>query len=168
MMILGLSALTLRGEVSKEYQIKAAFLYNFTKFVEWPPASFANETSPIVIGVVGRNPFDRELEKILQGRTVQGRPIVVKPVATPGDLAATHLLFVPAGEETRVAPAAWQKSAIIVVGESEAFTAQGGTITFTQEADKIRFAINLEAAERVGLRISSQLLKLASSVRRKT
>ena len=155
------------AEVRKEYQVKAAFLYNFTKFVEWPQARFANDTSPIVIGVLGRNPFGDELAKIVNGRTVNGHPILVKLIATADEVPAVHLLFVPAGEENRLLPAAWQSAAIVVVGESGAFATLGGTITFTREADKVRFAINLATAERAGLKISAQLLKLATAVHRK-
>lgn len=166
LVLLGLSALTLHAEVSKEYQLKAAFLYNFTKFVEWPTARFANETSPIVIGMLGRNPFGGELEKITEGRTVNGRPIVVKSIATAEEVAAVHLLFVPGGEETRLPAAVWQSAAIVAVGESQSFAALGGTIMFTREGDKIRFEINIAAAERSRLKVSSQLQKLATVVRR--
>jgi hypothetical protein len=154
--------------VSKEYQIKAAFLYNFTKFVEWPPARFPDGSSPLVIGVLGRNPFGAELEKIVQGRTVNGRAILVKLITTADEVPAVHLLFVPAGEETRLPAAAWQNVAVIAVGESDTFAALGGTITFTHVGDKVRFSVALESAERAGLKISSQLLKLAAEVHRKS
>jgi hypothetical protein len=163
-------AVATEAEVSKEYQVKAAFLYNFTKFVEWPPASFADATSPIVIGVLGQNPFGHELERIVQGRTVNGRAISVIFIHTAGEVPALHLhlLFVPAGEETRLPSAAWQNAAVVAVGESADFAALGGTIIFTREADKVRFAIKLESAERAGLKISAQLLKLATEVHRKS
>lgn len=167
LVLLGLSALTLHAEVSKEYQLKAAFLYNFTKFVEWPAARFAEANSPIVIGVLGQNPFDGELDKIVSGRTVNGRAILVKLIHSADELAAVHLLFVPAGEETRLPAAAWTNAALVAVGESESFAALGGTITFTHEGDKLRFEINIAAAERDGLKISAQLQKLATVVRRK-
>ncbi len=154
--------------VSKEYQLKAAFLYNFTKFVEWPTGRFADATSPIVIGVLDRNPFGDELEKIVKGRTVNGRAIVIKLVTTANEAATVHLLFVPADEEPRLAATeVWKKAAVVSVGESDHFTVLGGTITFKPEADKIRFAINLESAEQAGLKISAQLLKLAIAVHRK-
>jgi hypothetical protein len=165
--LLGLAALPLRAEVSKENQLKAAFLYNFTKFVEWPARRFADENSPIVIGLLGRNPFEGELATIVHGRTVNGRPIQVKLIHTADEVSAVHLLFVPAGEESLLPAAAWQKVAIVAVGESERFAAQGGTIVFTRERDKLRFEINMTAAERDGLRISSQLQKLAAAVVRR-
>jgi hypothetical protein len=159
----------LRAEISKEYQLKAAFLYSFTKFVEWPAARFEDKTSPIVIGVLGQSPFGDELEKIVKGRTVNGRALVVRPIATADEAATVHLLFVPAGEETRFAAAgAWKKNSVVSVGESAEFAALGGTITFTPEADKVRFAINLESAGQSRLKISAQLLKLAADVRKKS
>ena len=154
--------------VSKENLVKAGFLYNFTKYVEWPSARFADDTSPIIIGVLGRNPFGRELEQIVQTRTVNGRAIQVRLIHTAEEVLTVHLLFVPAGEETRLPAIAWQNAAVVVVGESADFTALGGTITFTRAEDKVQFAVNLEAAERVGLKISAQLLKLATAVRRKS
>ena len=158
---------TVRGEVLKEYHIKAAYLYNFTKFVEWPTARFPNETSPIVIGVFGRNPFGDELEKIAEGRTVNRRAILVKLIHTADEMRTVHLLFVPASEETRLPAAAWQDDAILTVGESEGFAALGGTITFTREADKVRFTIDIMSTGSTGLKISAQLLKLATEVHRK-
>lgn len=167
LLLLGLGAQPLQGEISKEYQIKAAFLYNFTKFVEWPQGSFADKSSPIVIGVVGRNPFGDTLETIVRDRTVNHRAIVVKLIDQADEVHGIHLLFVPEGEETHLPPAVWQRVAIIAVGESADFAALGGTIIFTLEGDKVRFEINQETSERAGLSISAQLLKLATVVRRK-
>ncbi len=155
--------------VSKEYQLKAAFLYNFTKFVEWPSARFPTATSPIVIGIFRQNPFGDELEKIVKGRMVNHRPIVVKRVQTAEDVLTVHLLFIPVGEENNLPDITWTKAAVLAVGESESFATppSDGTIAFTHEGDKVRFAINLESAENSGLKISAQLLKLASDVHRK-
>jgi len=154
--------------VSREYRLKAAFLCNFTKFIEWPAARFADAASPVVIGVLAKNPFGAELEKIAQGRTVKGRDLVVKLLATADEAPTVHILFVPAGEEPRLAATdAWRKIAVVVVGESPRFAPLGGVITFQPEADKVRFAIDLAAAQSVGLKISAQLLKLAVEVHRK-
>ena len=152
--------------VPKEYQLKAAFLYNFTKFVEWPPDRFAEATSPIVIGVVGRNPFGDELDKITRGRTVNRRAILVKIITRADEVLSVHLLFVPAGEENRLPATAWQNIAVVAVGESEAFAAEHGTIIFRRAEDKVRFEINITAAEKSELKISAQLQKLAIAVRR--
>jgi hypothetical protein len=167
LVLLGLATLPLQAEVPKEYQVKAAFLYNFTRFVEWPAGRFADDASPIVIGVLGQNPFGDELEKAIAGRTVNGRSIMAKSVTAAEEISGVHILFVPAGAENRVPAAVWQNTGILTVGETEAFAAPGGTITFVREGDKVRFAINLGSAERSGLKLSAQLLKLATAVRRK-
>lgn len=162
----GQNATAVESKVKKEDKIKAAFLYNFTKFVEWPATRFTGETTPIVIGVLGRNPFGEELEKIVEGRVVNGRPILVKLVNTAEEISTVHLLFVPADEESRLPGAAWRDIPVIVVGESAGFAALGGTIRFVQADDKVRFEINIAAAERCGVKISAQLQKLATAVRR--
>ncbi len=157
------------AEIPKEYEIKAAFLYNFAKFIEWPPQRFATETDPVVIGVLGKNPFDGEFEKIIRGRQVNGRNVVVRIIVSADEARSAHLVFVSAGEEDRFAAmvGALREAAVVTVGESDRFATFGGTITFVREGDKVRFAINLVSAEQARTRISSQLIKLASDVRRK-
>ena len=154
--------------VSKEYQLKAAYLYNFTKFVEWPEQGFNDTQSPIVIGILGRNPFGDELDKIVRDRAVNGRAIRIVLITTAEEVRMVHLLFVPAGEEGHPAFAAAlaQHPGVLTVGESAPYAAGGGVITFTPVGDKLRFTINLEAAEGAGLKVSAQLLKLATVVRR--
>jgi hypothetical protein len=162
------SASPLRADVTREYEVKAAFLYNFTKFVEWPDGRFGSPNEPLVIAVLGRSPFGEGLVAAVEGRQVSGRGIVVRPVATADEARSAHLLFVPAGEEGRFAAIAGdlRGAAVTTVGESDRFAAQGGIITFVQEAGRLRFAINLEAAERERLKVSAQLLRLATHVRR--
>jgi len=149
--------------VSKEYQIKAAFLYNFTKFIEWPPQAFADASSPIVLGVSCPNGIDSELEQIVKDRKVNGRPLVVRRIAAATEARSLHLLFLCADEDARfeAIKAAAQDQALVTVGETPDFHALGGMITFVLEDDKIRFEINADAADRAGVRISAQLQKLA-------
>jgi hypothetical protein len=158
------------ADVPKEYQIKAAFLYNFTKFVEWPAQHFTTDSHPIVIGVLGRNPFGEELEKIIKGRRGNGREIAIAFVETSADAVSADLVFVCVGEESRFEAmnAALCQAQVLTVGESPRFAQAGGIITFLREADKVRFAINLESAGRAGLKVSAQLLKLATEVQRKS
>jgi hypothetical protein len=154
---------------TKEYQIKAAFLYNFTKFVEWPADRFADATSPIVIGVLGKNPFGDELEKIVSGRTVNGRSITIVQLQTAAEIRPVHAVFVADGEESlvgkQISPLA--SAGVLLVGESDRFLGLGGTVRFTNVDDKVRFEINMAAAEQGGLKVSAQLQKLAAIVRRK-
>ena len=157
------------ADVSREYQIKAAFLYNFAKFVEWPAARFENEDAPIVIGVLGDNPFGAELEKIVQDRKVNGRPVSIVMLNSPAEVKTVHLLFVSAGHERRFAGSeALKCPGVLTVGESQNFAAAGGTITFTMPDDKVKFEINMGSANCAELRISAQLLKLAAVVRKKS
>jgi len=156
--------------VSKEYQLKAAFLYNFTKYVsEWPTNRFAAKDAPITIGVLGKNPFGDELAKVVQGRSANGHAFVIKMLDSANDTKNVDVLFIPRGQETLLQDQfpAIQAAGVLTVGESEAFATLGGLINFTTEADKIRFEINLEAAEQHGFKLSSQMLKLATVVRRK-
>lgn len=152
--------------VSKEYQVKAAFLYNFAKFVEWPAQTFTNDESPLVIGVFGQNPFGGVLDAIAQKHQINGRAIVIKPVNTVADAAGVNLMFLGTNEDKQAADilAALKGTNILTVGESEKFMAAGGMIGFVPVDDKIRFEINASAAERHGLKISAQLLRLAISV----
>ncbi len=174
-MLLGLLSLTGQAaygadaEVPKEYQIKAAFLYNFTKFVEWPAARFASASSPIVIAVLGENPFGDELAKLVKGRRVNGREIVIKSVTDTSEADSVHVLFICARNDRQLGPALAQlrADAVLTVGESAAFASAGGVITFTLVEDKVRFEINQAAGEQAGLKISSQLLKLAVPARPK-
>lgn len=155
--------------VSKEYQLKAAFLYNFTKFVEWPSPHFRDASQPITIGVLGRNPFGDELQKLVAGRTVNGRPIAVRGLISAREAREVDLVFVAADEDEQFAEllAVLAGAQVVTVGESRRCAALGGVITFTMEADKVRFEINQGTAEAAGLKISAQLLKLATVVRQR-
>lgn len=162
-------ALAADAPVSKEYQIKAAFLYNFTKFVEWPPARFADATSPIVLGLLGPTPLEGELEKIVAGRKVNGREIIIRMIKTSDEAKAAHVVFLGNSQETPSGAARLsddRAAGVLTVGETAGFSERGGMIGFVLEGDKVRFEINLVAAERAGLRLNAQLLKLATLVRK--
>lgn len=161
--VMAAAAAPARGAPSREYQLKAAFLYNFVQFVEWPAAAFENEQSPYVIAVVGENPFDGAIEAAVNGKTINGRSLVVRYFPNVADLGPCHLLFVARSENGRLAELMEKLggSAVLTVGESEQFPWAGGCIRFLNEDNKIRFEVNLEAAERARIRISAKLLKLA-------
>lgn len=153
---------------SREYQLKAAFVYNFTKFIEWPPQSFSDANAPIVIGVLGETPLATELEQLIRDRKVNGHAILLKKIHSAADAASTHLLFVSTTEDAQFA--SWRADietrAIVTVGESASFAQNGGTINFLLQDDKVRFEISTALVERTGLRISAQLQKLAASARK--
>lgn len=164
----GRSAVFAPAEVSKEYQLKAAFLYNFTKFVEWPAPSWLESKSPIVLGVFGGNPFGASLEQAVQGRSVNGHPLIVRTVTSVAEARSTHLLFVAAGvsdQDFRELQTTVAGLPVLTVGETTSFAKLGGMITFVLQENKIRFEINVAAAQRSGLKISAQLQKLATAVR---
>jgi uncharacterized protein DUF4154 len=152
----------------RECEIKAAFLYNFTKFVDWPAQTFANADAPLVIGVLGASPCVQALERLVRDRKVNGRTIVVRPIASAEEAKVTQLLFVGSAQETQFAglKAAIESLPVLTVGESPRFATLGGAIDFVPQDDKIRFEININAAEHAGLKISAQLQKLAAVVHR--
>jgi len=146
-----------------EYQVKAAFLEKFGKFVEWPDTAFAKADSPLVIGVFGENPFRDDLENLAAKDTINGHAIVVRQIKSPADLKGCHVVFIPASVKARApeALAAVQGLGILTVGETDDFIQAGGMIAFVVENSRIRFEINDAAARRAGLKISSKLLALA-------
>ncbi|RMF18990.1 MAG: YfiR family protein, partial [Deltaproteobacteria bacterium] len=151
---------------SLEYQVKAAFLYNFAKFVTWPEDAFSGEDAPFVFCIVGRDPFGDSLEKVLEGRRAADRPIVVRRGPDPESLGRCHLMFIGGSEDARVARHLRQASAqpVLTVGETEAFERAGGMIRLVVADKRVRFDINAKAADVARLKLSSQLLKLARKV----
>ena len=138
------------SSVSKEYQVKAAFLYNFAKFVEWPSAVNPTGTSPIVIGVFGKNPFGEELEKLVRNKTINEHPVQVRQGQTPEELRSCHLVFVSAAEGKRLPElfAALKGTNVLTVGESGKFGELGGIINFVLEREKLQFEIDGDSASR--------------------
>ncbi|MEO8657033.1 MAG: YfiR family protein [Bryobacteraceae bacterium] len=152
----------LQGQVD-EYEVKAFFLFHFAKYVEWPASSFKNGTDPIVICILGENPFGGALERAIAGKLVEGHPFVVRQIATAQQPVSCHILFVGSAERKRFHSIAssLKNSGVLTVGEFQGFTTDGGVINFKLDEGKVRFEINQEAAERAGLHISSRLLSLA-------
>jgi hypothetical protein len=149
-----------------EYQVKALFLFNFAKYVDWPPRAFENDSAPIVIGLVGQDNFGDNFKQVIAGKTINGRPVVVKHVASEQEYKGCHILFISASEKSGL-PAilnAVKDSAILTVGETERFLAQTGMINFTKRENKIRLEINLGAVQQANLKISSKLLSVADVV----
>jgi hypothetical protein len=151
-----------------ESEIKAGFLYNFTKFVQWPPETFANPNSPFVLGVIGSNPFGDLLTDAAAGKTVDGRAVLVKQFRHEEDFSACQILFVSSSEKKRTAQMLEQLkgASVLSVGEGDAFTQAGGMIAFIIEGDKVRLAINLEAAQAARIKISAKVIAVARLVGR--
>jgi hypothetical protein len=152
--------------VDREQQIKAAFLYNFVKFVDWP-AEFLPETGNVIsICVFNDDPFYEALETI-RDKTVKGRRLVIRRLDAVKDLESCHVAFIGQTEVRRLPQVmqSLQNSSVLTVGETERFAHSGGIINFVVEKNKVRFEINVDRAERARLKLSSQLLSLARVVR---
>lgn len=149
-----------------EYELKAAFLYNFARFVEWPPEAFKNSEAPIVIGVLGADPFGPVLDHTVAGQTIHDRPLVVRRAKEVSALQDCHILFISASEKRRLAEVLERipKSGILTVADTERFAEMGGMINLFMEAKRVKFEINVDAATRAGLKINAQLLRLARIV----
>lgn len=158
---------TTRAEATPEYKLKAAYLFNFARFAKWPTNAFAAADSPLVIGVLGENPFDGELEKIVAGRSVGGRTVVVKQVANVEDAKTCHVVFIPASEQANLQRhlETLRTAPVLTIGEGPELLDVGGIIRFMIEEKKIRFEINKVQADAAGLQLDSQLLNLAKTVR---
>jgi hypothetical protein len=150
-----------------EYDLKAAFVYNFIKFVEWPSSAFSRADAPITIGILGQDPMDEALES-LKSKTAQGRKLTVRRFAKIGDLEKCHVLFVGKSERESLAVVLKQvrDSGVLTIADIRGFAAAGGIVNFINVENRISFEINTDAADRAGLRVSSQLLKLAKIVGR--
>lgn len=151
---------------SSEYQVKAAFLFHFAQFVEWPPETFKDATSPVTYCTAGADPFHGVLEAGLDRKTIGGRPIRVLHFKQAQEIQGCQVLFVGTQEKKFISTilANVRATPVLTVGESENFARQGGMIGFFLEDNKVRFEINLDAAEQAKLKISARLLTLAKTV----
>lgn len=157
-------ATSLNAQPALEYEVKAAFLLNFTKFIDWPPTAFADATAPFAVCVVGKDPFGRALADIIQGETVNGRRLAVKTFAETPRAQQCQVMFF--GGSDRDAGSALRDigPGVLTVGEGARFLQDGGMIAFVLENRRVRFDINQGAAERAGLKLSSKLLSVARVV----
>jgi hypothetical protein len=148
-----------------ESQVKALFLFNFAKYVDWPTGVFPSDGSPIVIGVVGQDSFGDNFQKVTAGKSINGRQVVIKSVASAEEYKTCHILFVSASEKDHFSAIldAVKDNAVLTVGETDGFLSQG-MINFTKKASKIRLEINLKAAQDARLQLSSRLLSVADVV----
>jgi hypothetical protein len=156
-----------QATVPLEYQVKATFLYNFSKLTEWPPETFSENTAELVIGIVGEDPFGGAIEKLAEDERQHGRKLVIKRLRWNEELKPCHVLFVSRSEKKhlRAILANVDGAGVLTVSEIEGFAASGGMIEFVFDDNRIRFDINREAALRGNLKISSRLLALAHTVR---
>jgi len=148
-----------------EYEVKAKFLYDFAKFVEWPAENSRADT-PIVIGILGRSPIGSELGRIIRDKTINGRRLVIKIGTSIGDMDQCHIVFIGRGQEKPLAEIfkELKHGHALTVGDVKDFTKAGGMINFIIEDRKVWFEINDATARKAGLTISSKLLNLAKKI----
>jgi hypothetical protein len=158
-----------QAAANREYAIKAAYLYQFGRYVQWPADAYPSEITPLVIGVLGTDPFGGVLDEIARTKQIDRRPIVVRHFASMKEYTPCNILFVTASagaEETAAAIKKTRHDPVLLVGEEPGFAEQGGMINFFLDENRIRFEINAEIARQHQLKISSKLLHLAKLVGR--
>jgi hypothetical protein len=148
---------------SREYEVKAAFIYNFTQFIEWPKDALPAGDGPFVIAVIGPDPFEGALEKIFSGKNAAGRAIVTKHFESVEEIGPCQLLFVPAGMDgnARAIMDKVGKSPVLIVGEGESLLAVGGAVRLYLEDGRMRFQISSDALDAARLKASAKLMQLA-------
>lgn len=149
-----------RSAPASEYQVKAAFLFNFATFVEWPPNAFSDANAPFVIGVLGEDPFGSYLDETVRGESVNSRKMIVQRYRSPADIKSCHVLFISRSEGDRMDQIVAQLKNRKILTVSDTDGAQGVMIRFTKEGNRIRFKIDAQAAKAANLTISSKLLRL--------
>ena len=164
-LLLSFSFRTFGQSQPTEYQIKAAFLFNFAKFIEWPPAAFPGTNSPIIVGVLGKNVFGKDLETTIGNKTVNNRHFQFKEFDSITEVTNCNILFVSSSEKDNLAGIVdgLHNASILTVSETDEFIKAGGMINFIIQDNKVRFQISDDAAKKAGLKISSKLLTLAVS-----
>jgi hypothetical protein len=168
--LLGLFAIPLAAPAAQdspsEYQLKAAFVYNFAKFVDWPPNAYSGPQSPFAICILGDDPFGSLIDTALRGKTIADHPVVVRREKDAAAARRCQIVFISASEKRRLPEIleALKGANALIVGDFDGFATSGGAIELTLQDSHIRFAINPTAADSAGLRISSKLLALATIV----
>ena len=160
---LAASSLARAQSKADEYRIKAAFLFHFAQLVDWPQAALGDEKNPLTLCTFGDDPFHGDLETTVQGKSIGTHPLQVRHAKQVEQIAGCHVLFIGSAERARASQliTVLNNDAVLTVGETDDFIKQGGIIGFRVEKDKVRFEINVEAADRAKLKISSRLLLLA-------
>jgi hypothetical protein len=151
---------------SKEYEVKAVFLFNFAQFVEWPTNAFDETQSPLVIGVLGDDPFGSFLDETVRGETVNSRPLVIRRYRRADEIKSCHILFISRSEAGRLEEvfSSLKGRHVLTVGDYDGFNQRGGMVRFYTEKNKIRLKIGLETTRTARLTISSKLLRPAQIV----
>ena len=168
-LVAGANAQSSASAATSEYLIKAGFIYNFAQLVQWPSAAFSQADSPIVIGILGTDPFGTSIDRVVENKKLDGHNLVVKRLRWSRDLkdlTECNILFVSLSEREHISDVInmvkWLP--ILTIGETPGFATRGGIINLTLEDNKVRFEVNIGAAKQANLNISSRLLALAKIV----
>jgi hypothetical protein len=155
------------GDSPTDRDVKAAFLFNFPSYVEWPPQAFTGPSEPLVIGILGDDPFGTVLDELVAGRSVQGHPLLVRRLSRLSEAETVHVVYLGYTDpvDIRFAAAALRDRPVLTVTDGERLAEHGAMINLRLRGQKVGFDINLAAADEAGLKLSSQLLKLARIVR---
>lgn len=166
--LLAAAPFSLRSQplAAPEYQLKAAFLFNFMQFVQWPTAAFAGGASPMVIAVLGEDPFGEQLDRLVRGEKIRGRPIVVQRHARIEDVGPCQLLYITERDQLKLKAilAKLVRQPVLTVSDAADFTRHGGMINLVTQDNRVRLLINVEAATAAQLTLSSKLLRPAQIV----
>jgi hypothetical protein len=164
-LVFAFSELSATAQASREYQVKAGFLYNFAQFTQWPTNAFAGAKFPIVIGILGGDPFGEFLDQTIQGETVDGRPLVVRHFRRADEIKTCHILFISRSETRHMDEivSSLKGKAILTVADADGPSSAGAIIRFLVENNKVHFRVNQEAAAAAGLMLSSKLLRIADA-----
>ena len=151
---------------SSEYLIKAGFIYNFTKLVDWPAGTFPQADSPIVIGILGTDPFGPIMDHVVEGKKINTHPVVVRRLKWGASLKDCNILFISSSEAVHLDDVlkSVKGTPVLTVGEMPGFAEHGGIIGLFLNNDKVRFEVNVDAAKQANLNVSSRLLALAKIV----
>jgi hypothetical protein len=153
------------AQAISEYQVKAAYLYNFAKFIEWPPADFASAASPFEFCVFNDQTFVEQLTQTVKDKTVAGRMVRVVPVKSAVEARSCHILFISSSQNAQAKIIeALRDTNVLTVGETKGFVEEGGMINFVLQDSRVQFQVNHKAANQAGLQISSRLLSVAKLV----
>ena len=155
-----------QSSISLEHQVKAVYLFNFAQFIEWPEKTFKATDDPIILGILGKNPFGSFLEEIVKGEAINGRPIIIQHYATVKEIKSCHILFIHPSVNTRMDNILNDLKGrnILTVSDAANFNKLGGMIRFVKEANKIKLQVKLDAVKETDIAISSKLLRLSEIV----
>lgn len=166
-LLFGIKFLHAQDKPALEYKVKAAFLYNFTRFVNWQPAAFHSPDAPFVIGIIGNDPFGTYIEDIVEGEKVGDRDIIVQRYSDIKEINNCQIIFISISEtaKTKEIISSIEHQNILTVSDDEHFLKSGGQLRFFKESNKVRIQINMTAVKKSQLEISSKLLRIAKTLK---